>query len=128
MRILVVDDNEEAAQSLRDLLQLAGYDVIATTLPSTALTEAQAFVPDVAILDIELGVINGYELGQHLRAIRGLGGLTLIAVTGYNEQDTHTRSRKAGFEYHLVKPIETDRLHGILRKLASKEARDLPRA
>lgn len=127
MRILVVDDNEEAAHSMRDLLEDDGHDVIATTQAATALTQAQAFVPDVAILDIELGVMNGYELGQHLRAMRGLGGCVLIAVTGYNEQDTHARSRQAGFEHHLVKPIETDRLHDILRDLALKDTRDLPR-
>jgi len=122
MRILVVDDNAEAAHSLRDYLEHAGYEAVAATQASSALTVAQTFAPDVAILDIELGVINGYELGQHLRATAGLERCVLIAATGYNEQDALARSRQAGFEYHLVKPIDVDRLQGILRTLGAQGA------
>ena len=120
MRILVVDDNADAAHALRDFLEQAGHEAVAATQASSALTVAQTFAPDVAILDIELGIINGYELGQHLRATQGLERCVLIAATGYNEQDARTRSRQAGFEFHLVKPIDTDRLQGILRDLDSK--------
>lgn len=120
MRILVVDDNAEATDSLKELLEHTGYEVATATQASAALTVARAFVPDVAILDIELGVINGYELGQHLRAIRELEQCVLIAATGYSQQDTPSRSRQAGFAFHLVKPIDTDRLQRILGELASK--------
>jgi CheY-like chemotaxis protein len=120
MRILVVDDNAEAAHSLKDFLEHAGYEAVAATQASSVLTVAQTFVPDVAILDIELGIINGYELGQHLRATQGLERCVLIAATGYNEQDAVARSRRAGFGYHFVKPIDVDRLQAVLRDLDSK--------
>jgi CheY-like chemotaxis protein len=120
MRILVVDDNAEAAESLKEFLEEVGYDVRSAAQASAALALARTFLPDVAILDIELGVISGYELGQHLHAIRELSGCVLIAATGYNQQDTPARSRQAGFEYHLVKPIDLNRLQQILRELATR--------
>jgi len=119
MRILVVDDNVEAAGALREFLEEIGYDVRAATDASSALALAREFVPDVAILDIELGAIDGYELGQHLRADGRLAGCTLIACTGYNQQDSLARSRQAGFQYHFLKPPDLDRLQGILRELSS---------
>jgi CheY-like chemotaxis protein len=114
-RILVVDDNPEQAESLKDLLEHAGHQVIAATQASTALEVARAFAPDVAVLDIELGPIDGYELVQHLRAIRELDSCLMIATTGYSQQDTPARSRQAGFQHHLVKPIEIGRLEQIIR-------------
>jgi CheY-like chemotaxis protein len=120
VRILVVDDNAEAAESLKEFLEEVGYDVRSATQASAALAVARTFLPDVAILDIELGVISGYELGQHLHGIRELGGCVLIAATGYNQQDTPARSSQAGFEYHLVKPIDLKRLQQILRELATR--------
>jgi CheY-like chemotaxis protein len=120
MRILVVDDNVEAAGALREFLEEIGYDVRAATDASAALAAARTFIPEVAILDIELGAIDGYELGQHLRADGRLAGCVLIACTGYNQQDGVARSRQAGFRYHLSKPLDLDRLQGILRELSSE--------
>lgn len=119
MRILVVDDNVEAAGALREFLEGAGNDVRAATDAPSALAAAREFLPDVAILDIELGPIDGYELGQHLRADERLAGCVLIACTGYNQQDMLTRSRQAGFQYHFLKPLDLDRLQGILRDLSA---------
>jgi len=120
MRILVVDDNVEAAGALREFLEETGYDVRAATDAPAALAVARQFVPDVAILDIELGPIDGYELGQHLRADGRLGECVLIACTGYSQQDRMERSRQAGFQYHFLKPLDLDRLQGILRQLSAR--------
>lgn len=120
VRILVVDDNAEAAESLKEFLEEVGYEVAAATQASAALTTARTFLPEVAILDIKLGAIDGYELGQHLHAIRELRNCALIAATGYSHDATADRSRQAGFEYHLVKPIDLTRLQHILHELSAR--------
>jgi len=105
-RILVVDDNEDAAQMLSDVLELRGYDTrIAHDAPE-ALRIANDFSPHIAFLDIGLPVMDGYELATHLRAIPGLANIRLIAVTGYGQDGDRTRSRRAGFQKHLVKPVD----------------------
>jgi CheY-like chemotaxis protein len=116
-RILVVDDNLELAASLRDVLEIAGYDAVVATDSPGALAAASQFAPDVAILDIELGDIDGYELAAHLRTLPNLEHCHLIAVTGYGQEHALAQSRRAGFEQHFVKPIDVDRLCRVLSDL-----------
>ena len=105
-RILVVDDNDDAAQMLSDVLSLRGYDTrIAHDAPE-ALRIAHDFSPHIAFLDIGLPVMDGYELAAHLRTIPGLANIRLIAVTGYGQDTDRSRSRRAGFHRHLVKPVD----------------------
>jgi CheY-like chemotaxis protein len=109
-RVLVVDDNEDAAEMLAGALVQLGYDVaIAHDAPS-ALERSREFDPDVALLDIGLPVIDGYELAEQLRLQSGDRHISLIAVTGYGQEADRVRSDRAGFERHLVKPIDLQQL------------------
>jgi signal transduction histidine kinase/ActR/RegA family two-component response regulator len=112
--VLIVDDNEDAATLLYDALTALGYDARTATDGPTALRVADEFSAAVAVLDIGLPVMDGYELARHLRA---RGAIQLIAVTGYGQPSDHERSRAAGFDAHLVKPIELAQLARLLERL-----------
>jgi CheY-like chemotaxis protein len=113
-RILVVDDNSDAADMLALLLQLDGHLVQAAYSSHDALERAQSFQPDVMLLDIGLPEINGFELAQRLRAIPQLRDIRLVAVTGYGRPEDRARARAAGFDDHLVKPVEAIELKRVL--------------
>jgi signal transduction histidine kinase/ActR/RegA family two-component response regulator len=106
-RILVVDDNEDAAVILMQALEQLGYQVKVAHDGPSALDTCQVFRPDVALLDIGLPVMDGYELAQRLReSCSGEPHLRLVAITGYGQDKDRERSRRAGFEQHLVKPLD----------------------
>lgn len=109
-RVLVVDDNADAAEVLTLSLVLMGYDARAAHDAPTALRTAAEFLPNIAVVDIGLPVMDGYELASHLLDIPGLGGLRLLALTGYGQESDRQRSRAAGFHDHLVKPVDIDAL------------------
>jgi CheY-like chemotaxis protein len=110
-RVLVVDDNEDAAEMLAGALVQIGYDVAVAHDAPSALERAREFDPEVALLDIGLPVVDGYELAEHLRLqSNGTRTLALIAVTGYGQEADRIRSDRAGFERHLVKPIDLHQL------------------
>jgi CheY-like chemotaxis protein len=114
-RVLVVDDNEDAAEMLAGALVQIGYDVAIAHDGPSALERARAFDPDVALLDIGLPVIDGYELAEQLRTeTDGRRHLSLVAVTGYGQDADRVRSDRAGFEQHLVKPIDLQQLAVVL--------------
>jgi signal transduction histidine kinase len=116
-RVLVVDDNEDAAHALAAGLGLLGYRVrIAHDGPS-ALRLAETFEPDIALLDIGLPVMDGYELARRFTEHPRLARALRIAITGYGQDRDRRRSAAAGFSAHIVKPIELDRLHAILARL-----------
>ncbi|MFS2005196.1 ATP-binding protein [Duganella sp. CT11-25] len=104
-RVLVVDDNQDAADSLGDLLGALGYRAEVAYDPVQAIAQASAAMPEVAILDIGLPGMDGFELAGHLRRLPGGAGLKLVALSGYGQENDKTRSREAGFAAHLVKPI-----------------------
>ncbi len=108
-KILLVDDNEDARVLLEDMLVILGNDVRAARDGTGALHILEEFHPDVAILDIGLPGMDGYELARRIRADRGTS-IRLIAVTGYAQQVDQDRSRGAGFDAHLAKPVELSRL------------------
>lgn len=117
LKVLVVDDNADAAQMIGDALGAAG-DLVRVALDGpSALTEAAAFQPDVALLDLGLPVMDGYELGQELRA-QLRRPPALIAVTGYGQEEDRQRSRAAGFYEHVVKPVDLEALNDLLDRLA----------
>ncbi|RJS25243.1 hypothetical protein DRW03_09065 [Corallococcus sp. H22C18031201] len=104
-RVLVVDDNEDAAELLTEALRLHGYEVACCNDGPGALEAVGRFAPDVAILDIGLPVMDGVELARRLRGREDLPRLRLIAATGYGQEADRALTRDAGFEHHLVKPI-----------------------
>jgi CheY-like chemotaxis protein len=121
-RILIVDDNRDAVEMLRIALEQLGSIVDVALDGPSALAHAATFDPDVALLDIGLPVMDGYELARHLREKPGAGdGLRLIAITGYGHEADQQRSREAGFEQHLVKPVDIECLERVIEKgLVSK--------
>ena len=118
-RILIVDDNIDAANMLaRSLTALGHVAIIAHDGPS-ALAAAPEFRPTVALLDLGLPVMDGFELGQRLRDDATLRGLVMIAVTGYAQAVDRDRTRGAGFDAHLVKPVDVLQLDKLLRELTA---------
>ena len=113
-RVLVVDDNKDSANSLCELLELWGYPVRAAYDGATALALAAEFQPRVALLDIGMPGMDGYELARRLREGRGADELMLVALTGYGQEDSRRLGREAGFDRHLVKPVALDALRKAL--------------
>jgi CheY-like chemotaxis protein len=110
--VLVVDDNVDAAEMLAELLRASGYTASVAYDGPVALELARASPPNIVLIDIGLPVMDGYELARRLRGM--LNGARLIAVTGYGQQGDRERSREAGFDAHLVKPVSLDVLHAAL--------------
>jgi PAS domain S-box-containing protein len=109
-RILVVDDNEDAANLLAEVLVAHGHHIRTAADGPSALRVADEFQPEVAVLDIGLPVMDGYELAERMRASPLLTGLRLIAVTGYGQESDRARALDAGFHAHLPKPVAIDTL------------------
>jgi PAS domain S-box-containing protein len=115
-RILVVDDNEDAARTLVEVLRVLGHTVQMALDPPSAIRLAREFQPEVALLDLGLPVMDGYELSRELRALPGLTALRVIAITGYGQASDAVRSTAAGFEAHLTKPVDPRDLGSILSR------------
>ncbi|MFP5285594.1 MAG: response regulator, partial [Thermoanaerobaculia bacterium] len=111
--VLVVDDNRDAAESLAVLLQMWGYDVRVAYDGPEAVEAAAAFHPDVVLLDIGLPKMNGYEAARQIREARQ-DGVVLIALTGWGQDQDRRRSQEAGFDHHLIKPVELEALQKVL--------------
>jgi signal transduction histidine kinase/DNA-binding response OmpR family regulator len=109
-RVLVVDDNQDAAESLALLLRLAGHDVHVCHDGPAAVAAAVELVPEVVLLDIGLPGMDGFEVARRLRAHPALARTLLVAVTGYGQSQDLDRSREVGFDHHLVKPVDPDTL------------------
>jgi CheY-like chemotaxis protein len=105
---LIVDDDADSADLLVQLLEMRGHQVLSVNSASQALAAAVAFQPDVAILDVGLPDMSGYDLAQLLRKCEGLAKCKLIAVTGYSGEAVLARSKSAGFDMHLVKPVDLE--------------------
>ena len=105
-RVLVVDDNEDAAETLQLLLEAAGHDAFVAYGARDALAAASSTAPDFLFLDIGLPDMDGYELARRLRALPETARSTLVAVTGYGQQQDKERAKDAGFDHHLVKPAK----------------------
>jgi signal transduction histidine kinase/CheY-like chemotaxis protein len=114
LRVLVVDDGQDSAQMLAMLLHTWRHQVDVAHDGPTALERALSFEPDVILLDIGLPLMDGYEVARRIRADPRLEGVCLIAVTGYGQASDRQRSRAAGFDLHLVKPIDTSELAALL--------------
>ena len=113
-RILVVDDNVDAAESLSELLRCLGAQVSTVHDGPSALVALRTEKPSVAVLDIGMPGMDGYELARQARAQPDGGELTLIALTGWGNEEDRRRSREAGIDHHLVKPVDVNVLETLL--------------
>jgi CheY-like chemotaxis protein len=114
-RVLVVDDNEDAAASLAALLRMSGYQVFMAPNGREALRQASAHPPDVILLDIGLPDLDGCEVARRLRLTPGLEGTRLVAMTGYAQEEHRRATHEAGFNAHLVKPVDPDELVRVIQ-------------
>ncbi|MFC0250271.1 PAS domain-containing hybrid sensor histidine kinase/response regulator [Massilia consociata] len=122
LRILVVDDNVDAADTLSMLLEASGYHTLVEHAPHAALERARCDTPQVCLLDIGLPEMDGRELARRLRAEAATRDAVLVAITGYGQDSDREQILAAGFDHHLVKPVDIGRLHGILSALAAPQS------
>ncbi|AUX44509.1 hypothetical protein SOCE26_059730 [Sorangium cellulosum] len=113
-RVLVVDDNPDVAESLVMLLEALDYKVCKASDGAEALALASAFRPEIVLLDIGLPEMDGYEVARQLRRQPGLDGALLVALSGYGQEEDQRRSRAAGFDHHLVKPVGRAMLQSLI--------------
>ena len=113
-RILVVDDNVESTESLVLLLQMEGHDVRAALDGHSAIATAMAFHPQVVLRSIGLPDIDGLEIARHLRTLAETKQALMIALTGYTQQEDRQHCLDAGFDYHVVKPLDIERLRALI--------------
>jgi CheY-like chemotaxis protein/anti-sigma regulatory factor (Ser/Thr protein kinase) len=118
LRILLADDNEDAVELLREILELDGHRVAVAGNGLAAIEAAAAFQPELAFLDIGMPGLNGYEVARRLRAMPALGSTRLVAVTGWGTREDRARSEAAGFDGHLTKPVELDALKAFISSMA----------
>ena len=121
-RILVVDDSRDAAHSLAMLLESLGADVRTATDGSAALDELEAYQPSLMLLDIGMPGMDGFEVARRARQRLDSRGLTVIALSGWGQDEDRRRSREAGIDYHMVKPVDLEELGRLLTALAPKDA------
>jgi PAS domain S-box-containing protein len=123
-RILVVDDNRDAADTLGMLLKFLGADVRAVNDGPAALDALRAFRPAVVLMDLGMPGMDGYEVARQVRREAEFRDVTLIALTGWGQEEDRRRTLEAGFDHHLVKPVDLDALRGLLDALASRKSVD----
>src|SRR6516165_168358 len=124
-RILVVDDNRDSADSLATLLRLVGHDVRTVHDGRQALSVAATYRPDLVLLDIGLPGMDGFAVARHLRSRPELAGVVLVALTGYGSDEDRRQAQAAGFNHHMVKPLDLDALQELLSALGPHDARRL---
>ena len=125
-RVLVVDDNEDSAESLGMLLRSLGADVRTVNDGLSALALVEEFKPDVVLLDIGMPGMDGYEVARRIRDRADNRELMLIALTGWGQEEDRRRSFRAGFDHHLVKPTDIDALRALMGSRDTGEGRPPP--
>lgn len=121
LKILIVDDNQDAAAMLTALLSITGYEVVTAYDGTQAMAVAEQVHPDIIFLDIGLPGLDGYEVARNIRSRTELSGARLIAVTGYGQQEDIRKAQAAGFDEHLVKPVDYSRIMKVLNGFSSKQ-------
>jgi two-component system CheB/CheR fusion protein len=124
-RILVVDDNRDSADSLAMLLRLVGHDVHTAHDGRQALAVAARYRPDLVLLDIGLPGMNGFTVARHLRSQPELARAVLVALTGHGSDEDRRQAQAAGFNHHMVKPVNFDALNELLLALEPHDTRRL---
>ena len=116
-RILIVEDNTDAREALREALEMAGHKIFEAGSGASGVESALANRPDVALIDIGLPEFDGYEVARRIRSASDVQGMRLIALTGYGSPEDRQKAEQAGFDTHLVKPLDFDQLTGLLTGL-----------
>jgi CheY-like chemotaxis protein len=127
LRVLIADDNEDAADMLAMILDSRGHEVRVAHDGLEAVSSAKAFQPDVALLDIGMPELNGHEVAAQIRTLSG-GSVMLVAVTGWSEPGVAHGQEYAGFDHHLVKPIDLERLTACLLEKQKYKQEQLKRS
>jgi CheY-like chemotaxis protein len=117
LRVLVVDDNSDGAEMLVMLLERCGHVTHMAHTGPEALSAAGTFAPDVTFLDIGLPEMDGYEVARRLRADPVTAGTVLVALTGWGSEDDKRKSKEAGFDVHLTKPVDAGVVKGLLAQV-----------
>ena len=120
-RVLLADDNADFANSLGQLLTSQGHDVRIAYDGAEALATAREFIPDIAFVDIGMPKVHGYEVARRLRSEPSTSGCVLVAVTGWGQENDRKRAREAGFDRHLVKPVDPAEIEAILESYQRPE-------
>jgi two-component system CheB/CheR fusion protein len=118
-RVLVVDDNLDIAESLALVLEESGHEVRMAHSGPSALEIAESFCPQVVLLDIGLPGIDGYGVARRMRNLPQLAGALLVALTGYGQPEERRRAHEAGFDIHLVKPVDLQIVQELLARAPS---------
>jgi CheY-like chemotaxis protein len=121
----VVDDNRDAADSLGILLKFLGADVHIVHNGPAALEALRTYQPSVMLLDIGMLGMDGYEVARHMRQRPEGRDVTLIALTGWGQEEDQRRSREAGIDHHLVKPVDLSALQALLASLPPRQLRPI---
>jgi DNA-binding response OmpR family regulator len=124
-RVLVVDDNHDAGDSIAVVLQQLGAEVRVLRDGASALAAFDEFAPTVAILDIGMPGMNGYEVARRIRARADGAAVRLLALTGWGQEEDRRRAREAGFDHHLVKPAELSVLLALVARSRERGSPDL---
>ena len=120
LRVLVVDDNTDSAESMATLLGLQGHETRTALDGPAALEAAQVFRPELILLDIGLPGMDGYEVARRLRTELHMDETVLIAMTGYGHEQDRREAQAAGFNHHLVKPVDPAALQRVLASLRDR--------
>ncbi len=122
LRVVVIEDIEDNREMLADMLRLEGHDVITAADGESGWQEVLKSCPDIALVDIGLPGMDGYEVAKRLRSCTSMDSLYLVALTGYGQATDVAQAKAAGFDAHMVKPVDADELDALLRSVASKRA------
>lgn len=120
LKVLVVDDNVESAQTLGWMIETLGHEPFVAYNGTTALEAAKSFLPHVVLLDIGMPQMNGYELCQIMKQSHDLRNTVFIAQTGWSKKDNQAISKEAGFDHYLVKPVDIAKLEKLLKSIVSQ--------
>jgi CheY-like chemotaxis protein len=113
-RVLIVEDNQDASEMYRILLELAGHEVLLAENGAAGLELLRSARPDIAFVDIGLPGMDGYEIARRFRAEPDSARVVLVALTGYGSSSDRDRTREAGFDLHLIKPVDPEALTSLL--------------
>ncbi|MDB5944722.1 MAG: putative histidine kinase, hybrid, partial [Ramlibacter sp.] len=127
LRVLLADDNVDAADTMSAMLEMSGHEVRTVYSGRAVLQEAPAFAPEVMLLDIGMPGMSGYEVAQRLRADAHYERTVLVALTGWGSESDRAQALDAGFDHHLTKPVDHLVLERLLRQLAPGSS-ELPAA